>query len=295
MSRFFFPRSGELGTGPSFASIAVRFLITGAVSLGTIWLSLDRIVAEKVATAIVMPTGLLWLLLLFSGSYAVAIGERRAAMLILLSWTMLSVMGNRFLADRLAVSLERPFLTLNPLEEEPFDVVIVLGGGGTPGGNGRNQGNWACDRLVLAAQLYHRRIATKFLCTGQRITSMDSSGMDPADISEELLTGMGVPNVAIETAGGRNTSEEMAQLGERFADHDLRIGLLTSAWHLPRALKLAERQGLAVYPVPADFRSAPVGNSITPGQVIESMIPSGTVIMSNSVLLKEYLGMLVGR
>ena len=57
--------------------------------------------------------------------------------------------------------------------------LTVLGGGGGPGANGRLQGNGPGDRLILAAQLYHQKIARKFICTGQRIMSMNASGVDP--------------------------------------------------------------------------------------------------------------------
>jgi hypothetical protein len=78
--------------------------------------------------------------------------------------------------------------------------------------------------MILAAQLYHKDPATKFLVTGQRIESMNSSGVDPADTSWDILTRLGVPESSIERIGGKNTSEEMQNLGARFKDSSLRIG-----------------------------------------------------------------------
>lgn len=282
-------------SSPGFLSLALRFAITGAVSMSTIWLSLGRMAAEKIATAVVMPTGLLWLLLLFSAAYAAAARQRVAAVLLLFCWMALSAMGNGVLCGQLARSLEGPYLQLNPLQSEPVDVLLVLGGGGGLGPNGRLQGNGSGDRLILAAQLYHSGIARSLICTGQRIESMNSTGVDPADCSASILIGLGVPEQAIRKVGGRNTSEEMSTLAQEFGSQQQRVGLLTSAWHLPRALRLAERHGLTLEPFPADFRSGPQSSPPTPGELIESMIPSGPTIATCTALLKEYLGMLAGR
>jgi uncharacterized SAM-binding protein YcdF (DUF218 family) len=279
----------------SFASILFRFAVTGAVGLGTIYFSLGRMAAEKIATAVAMPSGLLWLLLLFFAAYSVAIRQKASGLCLLICWLLLTLIGNRNVSDYLAYSLERPYVSLRPLEESPFDVVIVLGGGGTVGANSRMQGHVSGDRLILAGQMYHRGLAKSLVCTGKRIESMDSSGSDPCDVSREILEGLGVPKESIRTSGGRNTAEEMQGLGTEFNGTKLRVGVLTSAWHMPRAMRLASRNGFEPVPLPADFRSQPENNPPTTGELIESMIPSGSSIWLNGSLFKEYLGMLIGR
>ena len=94
-------------------------------------------------------------------------------------FAVFSAAGNRFIANQMAAALEADYLTVDPMKEAQIDAVIVLGGGGGPGANGRLQGNGSGDRLILAAQLYHQKIARKFICTGQRIMSMNASGVDP--------------------------------------------------------------------------------------------------------------------
>ncbi len=149
--------------------------------------------------------------------------------------------------------------------------------------------------MILAAQLYHQKIADKFICTGQRIATMNSSGVDPAETSRDILLKLGVPDSAIEVSDGQNTSEEMVALGQRFQDSNLRIGLLTSAWHLRRAMRLAEHNGLHPIPIPADFRSAANVEDLTTGQIVECMIPSSLALAVTCSSAKEYLGMLVGQ
>jgi uncharacterized SAM-binding protein YcdF (DUF218 family) len=287
--------AGNAPAGAIFRVVCIRFLMIGGVGIATVWLGLGQMAAEKIATSAVMPVGLLWLFLLFFSAYFVALGQRLTAIILLLAWTGVSVMGNGYVANQLAISLEGPWLSQDPMKLKPFDKVIVLGGGAGTGSNGRLQGNGSGDRLILAAQLFHNGIANDLICTGQRIESMDSNGTDPADSSADILTKLGIPSERIEKLGGRNTSEEISELSKRLTEDKARIGVLTSAWHLPRVLRLARRHGLEIEGIAADFRSSVSRQPPTPGQLVESMVPSATAIATNTALLKEYIGMLAGR
>lgn len=285
------------GSSSWLRSIAV-VLVGTVVLLVVVYFALGRDAAEKIGTALFMPSGLVWLMLI---ALCVQLWPLRRSDRPAGGWTSLlclvaySLGGSGYISEFMASSLEAPYVQINPLTEPPVDIVVVLGGGGSQGANGRLQGNGSGDRLILAAQLYHKDPATKFIVTGQRIESMSSSGVDPADTSLDILTRLGVPESSIERIGGKNTSEEMQNLGARFKDSSLRIGLLTSAWHLPRATRLATRNGLKPVPLPADFRSSPPGQVPTMGQRIEAVIPNGAAFGSTWSFAKEYVGMLIGR
>ena len=285
---------------PSFLRILFSLFAVSGAGLTVLGLTQDRNVVEKIATSLAMPAGFLWILML---TLCILLWRQKklthagqpGAVAATCCFLLYSIAGNGIIADQMATTLEADYLSLNPLEESPMDFVVVLGGGGGLGANGRLQGNGSGDRLILAAQLYHQKIAKRLICTGQRIASMNASSVDPADSSREILIKLGVPESAIETVGGRNTSEEMQSLGSRFKDSKVRIGLLTSAWHLPRSLRLANRNGLQPIPLPADFRSAPKSEGFTVGQIAESMIPNGFALGATWSFGKEYLGMLIGR
>lgn len=286
-------------TPPAFLKVYSCLVLSAGFLLLAIWVSLGRDAAEKIGTALLMPGGFVWLML---AALAIQLcpfckkdSRHPGGAAAFLCFVVYSLAGNNFVAEGLARALEAPYRQLNPLDEQPPDVVIVLGGGGGPGANGRLQGNGSGDRLILAAQLYHRYPATKFICTGQRIESMNATGIDPADTSRDILVRLGVPETSIEMSGGRNTSEEMQHLATRFAASSERIGLLTSAWHLTRATRLATRNGLTTIPLPADFRSSPSDHSLTTGQWIAALIPDGAAFGSTWSFAKEYLGMALGR
>ncbi len=283
----------------SFLRVLSVILLIAGSGLLLIWLTLGRDAAEKIATAVFMPSGLIWLMLL---SLTIQLWPfrrrpegRPGSFAALTVFVFYSLAGNGFVAGAMAAALEAPYRQMNPLAEPPVDYVIVLGGGGRLGANGRFQGNDSGDRMILAAQLYHQHHETRIVCTGQRIESMNSSGVDPADTSRDILMRLGVPDSSIEMIGGRTTSEEMQNLGKRFAGSAERMGLLTSAWHLRRATRLAERNGLNTIPVPADFRSSRQDRTPTTGQCIEAMIPNGSAMASTWWFAREYLGMLLGR
>lgn len=284
---------------PSFLKVLIILLFAAGLFLAVVWICLGRDAAEKIGTALCMPSGFLWLMLT-ALTIQLWPTRRKSAQNVggmgaLLCWVVYSMGGNGYITDAMALALEAPYIKINPMDEDPVDIVIVLGGGGGLGANGRLQGNGSGDRMILAAQLYHRDPSTKFICTGQRIESMNSTGIDPAETSRDILVRLGVPAASIDTAGGKNTSEEMQNLGLKFRGSKIRIGLLTSAWHLPRATRLAARSGLTTVPLPADFRSSAQNQSPTAGQRIEAMIPNSAAFGSTWSFTKEYLGMLLGR
>jgi uncharacterized SAM-binding protein YcdF (DUF218 family) len=94
----------------------------------------------------------------------------------------------------------------------------------------------------------------------------------------------------VQVPGPKNTSQEMAALGRLARDRGWkRIGLVTSASHLRRAMRLARRQGLDPTPIPADARG-----KIQPASAV-GLVPSGPGFFSVQVASKEILGALIGR
>lgn len=266
------------------------------VVFGTVWLVDGREVLEKVIQRLVTPAGLLWIGL---GTLAVVARRRRERAGFVGSlalWSVLTVGGNGALMGRLFLTLEREYVQLDPFAELPYDSLIILGGGSAIGANGRPQLNSAGDRLVLAASLFHAGRAQRLICTGHRIAALDPRGVDPSEQSMQILKELGVPPRAIVQSGGTNTSEELrAIVAAKLAWG--RIGLVTSAWHMPRALRLARSCGLEVSPVPANFASPrPIARSrLSPGALLLQLVPSAEALESAARLGKELLARLTGR
>lgn len=247
------------------------------------------LVLQKVVTQLVLPCGLLWLGLMIAWFVAWLRGERAARwlMALLLGYTLA---GNGPLSGLLMNHLERNYVEVDPFTQEPFDAVFVLGGGTSTGQNGSAQVNSAGDRVVLAAKMFEAEKATYIVCTGQKIAELAPDRPDPGEESVRILRQLGVPAEQIVRVKGRMTFEEMSAVRGLLAERDWRrVGLITSAWHLPRAMRLAKRANLDLIPLPADFR----GGRIRLNWL--SAIPTANGFARTNVALREHLARLAGR
>jgi uncharacterized SAM-binding protein YcdF (DUF218 family) len=104
------------------------------------------------------------------------------------------------------------------------------------------------------------------------------------DAMRQLLAANGVPVEDYSFLGGRYTQEEMLRIDEFLRDKAAaRNALITSAFHMPRANRLALKQGLDLQSVAVDFRSGTVEDDPV------FFIPKIGDIVTSSAALKEYL------
>lgn len=278
----------------SIVGVFIKFSLLCGCLLGVVWMLVGRSALEKIVTGLAMPCGVIWYMLSFSVFLAYRARQGKLTVCIGVTWLLYTMAGNGFLCTIFMNQIEADFQSIDPLQQEPFDVVVLLGGGASVGANVRQQGNSSGDRLILAAQLYHSGLAKKLICTGRRIKELSNVEFDPAEQSSLVLQGLGVPADVIELAGGRTTSEEMLGLGKRFQGADVRVGLVTSAWHLRRAMRLAKRNGFEPHPLPADFMTGP-SEPWTLAEKLMAIVPNADCVVINSRIAKEYLGALIGR
>jgi uncharacterized SAM-binding protein YcdF (DUF218 family) len=251
--------------------------------------------SQKFVTAAAMPAGLAWLGL---GALAAALWWRRQfalAGLATLAFAVDTAAGNIWLGRWLMAGLERQVPEVAPEDLPPLDAVIVLGGGTDLSEAGRPELGLAGDRLAAAVRVYHSpsqaRHPPKLVTGGVSIAGMDT----PREMAAEtaaLWRGMGIPEGAIVQVREplRTTSDEIARykglIEERGWKH---VGLVSSAWHLPRALALCRQHGLEVVPIPANHRGRQVGPSPA------YLVPQFDGFLDVQLASKEYLGRLVGR
>ncbi len=148
------------------------------------------------------------------------------------------------------------------------------------------------SRLLTAARLFHSRKAPGILVTGGVPYRLGSGIVrTEADDMRDILVDMGVPNAAIlleETA--RNTVENADFSAKILRQRGISdILLVTSALHMPRALKLFQATGLKVTPVPT---SREVGEGPLE---LESLIPAAVSVSKSTYSIKEYIGRWIGR
>ena len=280
--------------GPGLRLLAL-FIVAGLVLLAGVWLVDGRSVLEKLLTRLALPVGLIWLALLLQTAWAIVRRRWLPALLAGVTWMVLGVAGNDWFADMLIWNLVDEYATVDPFTAPPLDTVILLGGGTRHSIGDRAELGHSGDRVGLAARLYHAGQVDEIICTGTRIEGLTPGGKDPAELAETLLVGLGVPPNVVSKSPGRDTSSEMRQLAETL-DPDRRVGVISSAWHMPRVMRLAERNGLALIPIPADFRVADVSRQPeTFGAWLYGLVPNVESLKTSTVCYREWLASLVNR
>ncbi len=273
-------------------SIAILLLL--AVTIFTILGYLGGItMLEKTLTSLVMPIGLVWVGLI-TLTYLLLISRQKILGFLSLGCLLaITLGGNQFASNYLAYSLEAPFSQIDIAQIPTLDAVIVLGGGTSSTYNNRAQLGMAGDRVATAARLYHSGQVKKIICTGSQSFRASPEDLHPREEAKLILTEFGIPASAVILLEGDNTSQEMNSLKSWIPEHinspQPRVGLITSAWHLKRALRLAKSQGLEFEPIPSNFISGPVNPS--PHWVI----PSGDNLATTGRIFKEYLAAIVSR
>lgn len=192
-------------------------------------------------------------------------------------------------ADLLMGSLERTYA----VPDRPEGDVIVMLGGGAIGGvqDVDGQGMLApspSSRLLTAVRL-HDKLGLPILLSGGQVFKDTGS---ESEIGRRVLVSLGVPadQIYVEaeslTTGqnARNTAEILRREG---FTHPI---LVTSAFHLPRAVLNFEKQGIEVTPYPADFwvNAHPNLNPL-------KFVPSVSPFQTNVTFLREELRTFVTR
>lgn len=266
---------------------AVVALVT-LVGLALCWWAYDWHLVEKMLTRMVMPTGLVAGLLVFGIVLTRAWGQTAGAWMFATVLMLYWLSSNTVTSNWLSAQLEHPYPSIDPATVEPFDAIIVLGGSTSSNDRGHVWLYKDGERVMLAARLFHQGKVDQLITTG-RVYDW-SPGVDMSVATHKIWTDLGIPPDRITLLDGQNTSLEMKQLKQHFAGTlPPRIGLLTSAFHLPRAERLARAQGLELIPIPAGFQSE-VREPLAYG-----LIPNHHAIFHTGTACKEFLAAMVGR
>ena len=174
------------------------------------------------------------------------------------------------------------------------DAIVVLSGGRHPSPGSDRVSEWNDpDRFLAGLDLYRAGKAPRLLFTGGAspfLPGQPPEGQRYLDEAQQL----GIPTAAMaSTPPVVNTAEEAAAIRQLLPVRSC-ILLVTSAFHMRRARRLFERQGLKVLPFPVDFQArgrwaGPLWRDPT------QWLPSARALDDSSRALRELLGRLVYR
>jgi uncharacterized SAM-binding protein YcdF (DUF218 family) len=269
---------------------ALGLAAVGLVGCGALARVYDVHLVEKLLTRLAMPCGLLWATLLLLAYTSWFLRRRGLAAALLVVALAYWLAGSTITSQWLIGLLENRYPHVDPATLEPFDVVVVLGGGTATNSAGDVWLSLAGDRLNLGATLFLQGKTRTLVTTGTHYEWLQPRQGGLASGTALLWQRLGIPADKIVTIEGHNTSEEIRNLRSWFGDRPpARVGLVTSAFHMPRAQRLARAQGLEFTPLPADFRVR------VPEPLPLAMIPNNLGFFESDIVAKEFLAALVSR
>jgi uncharacterized SAM-binding protein YcdF (DUF218 family) len=182
---------------------------------------------------------------------------RAGRRLVVASLVLLAVAGLSPLGNMLILTLEQRFPAWDPSHGAP-DGIVILGGAVTPDvALARTDValNEAAERMTAAVELARRYPAARMVFSGGDASL--AFGSSEAEAAERFFERQGLPpgRIAMENKA-RNTVENVAfsmametpKPGERWL-------VVTSAYHMPRAIGVFRKAGFAVEAYPVDWRT----------------------------------------
>jgi uncharacterized SAM-binding protein YcdF (DUF218 family) len=236
-----------------------------------------------VIKSLLTPPGLLILMLI--GAFLLARGVM-ARLLIFITAITLTLMTLPVVAILLMTPLEpTPALTVGSI---PADAqgILVLGAGSdrAPEYGGDTVDGNSLQRIRYAAHLHGLTGLPIYVAGGSPPEEQPPVGLLMAKV---LQTDFGVPVAGVEAES--RTSWENAAFAKPMLERD-GIGhvlLVSSAWHLPRAMEAVERAGLRVTPAPTGFVHYP-GWQKDLG--LADWLPSARALLDSTCAVREHLG-----
>lgn len=188
----------------------------------------------------------------------------------------------------LTAPLEAAYPALTASSATTPDAIAVLGGGAVapspeaPGAESLTP--VSLKRVVYAYDLY-RRLGVPLIVSGG--DPFDQTQATEADLMKTRLIAFGVPDAAIVVDAESNSTLDSGRFVAQIAKARglERIAVVTSAIHMPRAVRVFRRFGVRVTAAPTDFSGAPRTLNY------QSFLPSADSLAGTWAAMHEYLGM----
>jgi len=240
---------------------------------------------KKLITSLVLPPGIIIAVTAMGGLYLIRRKEK-TGYLFLLSALCLYLLSTVPVQDALLVPLENSF----PLQKQvEGDVIVMLGGGVLQrvpdlGGEGFLSDD-SLARLVASYRLWQILRVPIIISGGKGAQDMHAE----SEIGKRVLVDMGVPaRDIIEEDRSRDTFENSYYVSGIIRGRGFRSPVLvTSAYHMRRAVANFRKMNMDVIPFPCGFRATRMRFTAF------DLLPNTVSLWGSSVALKEYIGLAV--
>jgi uncharacterized SAM-binding protein YcdF (DUF218 family) len=210
--------------------------------------------------------------------------------LTLLSFLIMAVLGMPVVARMLIAPIESEYRPFHPSIGSRFDAIVVLGGGTAPKGTLRPDDALLEDsrtRTICGSEWYAKGLSSRLVLSGGEGAIFGSGPKDALEM-KRLALQLGVPEDAIlAEARSRTTYENAVEVRRELGNAS--ILLVTSAYHMPRAMSLFRKQGFAITPAPCEYRAKdhpPDWSTVT----VFDFIPAVNSFELSTMAINEVIG-----
>jgi uncharacterized SAM-binding protein YcdF (DUF218 family) len=247
---------------------------------------------SKTLGVMLLPTNILVLLGLLG---VVLLATRFASLgrkLMVASILLIALCGFSPLGGLLLYPLENRFPSWNAAHGAP-DGIIVLGGPIDPDLSIAHDTpviRWAPDRIVVAAELARKYPDSRIVFSGGSANLISNDARE-ADFAVQIFEALGIDRTRLILERRSRNTYENAVFSKALAapNPGERWLLVTSAYHMPRAMGLFRKVGFAVEPYPVDWR---VG---APADLLSFAPASGEGLTRTDTAIREWMGLLAYR
>jgi uncharacterized SAM-binding protein YcdF (DUF218 family) len=242
-------------------------------------------VAASVLPQLVLPIGLT-LILALAG---LALGRR---WLVVLAVTVLYLTSTPLLSNALMRAVEGDQIRILASDATEADAIVVLSQRRRVAPGPAGVSGWdTAERFLAGLELVAAERAPWLVFTGGWTPRAPGAPLE-GDLNRRDAVALGVPEaIILTTVPVRNTAEEAVAVAALLRERGIgdapepHVLLVTSAFHVPRAQALFERQGLRVTPFPVDFR---VSAARRPSAL--DLLPGARALQLSETALRELYG-----
>lgn len=216
---------------------------------------------------------------------------RRCSFLTVL---LLFLTATPILSSMYIALLEAQYPPFQATSTSKVDAVVVLAGGVFQKGSLRptdEVSDASRQRTGCGAGLWQQNLAPKLLLTGGDATVFRTGLMESHEMKRWALR-LGVPESEILIEENSRTTYENAVQTKAMLGSG-RILLVTAAYHLPRAVRLFEKQGFVVTPFPCGFESQHTPQQAWEQATLFDFLPTAKALLITTQAVDEVAGIIV--
>ncbi len=243
----------------------------------------------KILPLIFSPLGIVLILLIF---YIFS----KKAKFVYSAFLLLFIFSNGIVSGSLWRFLEYPWKRLDYNVVDTADGIVVLSGGGIlPVGRSKVIEWTDPDRFFAGINLYKAEKATKLIFTGGA-SPLSLNRPPEGDLYLNEAISMGIPRKDIFTTYRVFNTLQEAKAIKKLLNKELnssqrKIILVTSAFHMKRAKRVFEKEGMNVIPYPVDFKTTDKHSNALRNPL--KWMPNATYLKKSSMAIREIIGRII--